>query len=259
MNKILKKTKGVTLIAMVVTIIILLILATISIALLTNIGIIEKTKEATVAYDEKEAKEKINLKITNVEMKSYAESQQMPSLQELADTFCEDKDFEYVNTKRQKNASLEKIVVGDATSIFTKLNSYPYEFEIDNNLKLASIDGVKIADSGTVNISTEQYDNILGRLNALESSIRFKQIVKVTWTNQQSEYIANTTGGTSTIDLTSYKFEKTPYAIVSGAIAMTAIVTSVTTTSVSFNHYTAWGSMLGKGFGTVEITLMEPY
>lgn len=46
MKKILKNTKGITLVALVITIIILLILAGISISALTNTGLFEKAKEA---------------------------------------------------------------------------------------------------------------------------------------------------------------------------------------------------------------------
>ena len=46
MKKILKNTKGITLVALVITIIILLILAGISISALTNTGIFQKAKEA---------------------------------------------------------------------------------------------------------------------------------------------------------------------------------------------------------------------
>lgn len=42
----MKKTKGITLIALVITIVILLILAGISISALTNQGLFEKAKEA---------------------------------------------------------------------------------------------------------------------------------------------------------------------------------------------------------------------
>ena len=46
MKKILKNKKGITLVALVVTIVILLILAGISISTLTNTGIFEKARDA---------------------------------------------------------------------------------------------------------------------------------------------------------------------------------------------------------------------
>lgn len=52
----------------------------------------------------------------------------------------ENDEIEYVfTTSQKKESSLNKIEVGEATSIFTKLKEYPYEFEIDSSLRLASI------------------------------------------------------------------------------------------------------------------------
>ncbi len=78
-------------------------------------------------------------------MNKYAEKQEMPTLQELADALCEDNEIQYV-TLESKVGNIEKITVGDKTSIYTKLIKYPYEFEINSKLQLASIDGVKIAN-----------------------------------------------------------------------------------------------------------------
>ncbi len=58
-----KKNKGITLIALVITIIILLILAGISIASLTGSGLFGRTKEAKQKTNEAEVKEKIQLVI----------------------------------------------------------------------------------------------------------------------------------------------------------------------------------------------------
>ena len=166
MKKNLRKTQGITMVAIVVTIVVLLILASISMSMILNNKIIGKAKESTTLYNQKEAEETMNFKITNAEMHNYGEKQTMPTLQEMADIFCTDDDFSYVKTETQKTASLDKIVVGDATSIFTKLKAYPYEFEIDNSLKLASINGVKVADTNTV--TRDEYNSLVSRLNALE-------------------------------------------------------------------------------------------
>ena len=54
MKKILNKEYGITLIALVITIIILLILAGISISALTNTAIFQRTKDAKAKSEEKE-------------------------------------------------------------------------------------------------------------------------------------------------------------------------------------------------------------
>lgn len=170
-----KFEKGITLIALVITIIILVIIAGVSINLLLgNKGIIEKAKYASNETTKEAAKEAMNLKITNIQISSYTENQELPNLQYLADKLCEDNDMEYVLTQSKANASLDKIDVTNLSSIYTKLKEYPYEFEINSSLQLASIDGVKIADNnnddGTVTLTQSQYDSILNRLTTLENN-----------------------------------------------------------------------------------------
>lgn len=82
-------------------------------------------------------------------MKSYAKEQRMPTLQEIANDLCEDDEIQYVVTK-SKVGVLEKIEVGTADSIYTKLNEYPYEFEINSSLQLASVDGENIIKPTTI-------------------------------------------------------------------------------------------------------------
>lgn len=53
-----KKNKGITLVALVVTIVVLLILAGISIAALTNTGIFQKAKDAKQASENAEKNKK---------------------------------------------------------------------------------------------------------------------------------------------------------------------------------------------------------
>ena len=128
--------KGITLVALVITIIVLIILAGISINLvLGENGIIKKAKEATIEYDKQEAIEKINFKIASIQISNY-EKNEKTTLQDLADALCEDEEVEYVTLETKKVASIEKIIVGNATSIFTKFKKNEYEFEIGDNLQI---------------------------------------------------------------------------------------------------------------------------
>lgn len=144
-------------IILVITIVILLILAGISIQAITNTGLFKKTEEAKEKTVKGQATEAMNLKITTIEINSYAENTKLPTLQYLADKLCEDNDMEYVLKASKKNASLNKIDVGDVTSIYTKLKEYPYEFEINSSLQLASIDGVEVSkdNNSSVKISSD--------------------------------------------------------------------------------------------------------
>ena len=158
--------KGITLIALVITIIVLLILAGVTLIFVSNQkdSVIGKSQDATNQYEKEEATEKINLKITNSQMNGYIKSQRMPTLQEIADDFCEDDEIQYVELQSQRIASIEKINVGTNKSIFTKLKEYPYEFEINSSLQLASIDGVKISNNDTITISREEYEELKNKV-----------------------------------------------------------------------------------------------
>ena len=143
------KIRGITLISLVITIIVLIILAGVTLnMLLGENGIINRTKTAKEENEKATATETMNLKITNAQISKYAEEQRMPTLKELADNFCEDDDFQYVQ-ETSKVASLTKITNNNPTAIYTKLKAYPYEFEINSSLQLASIDGVKVASVPT--------------------------------------------------------------------------------------------------------------
>mgnify|MGYP004495945735 CR=1 FL=1 len=154
----LSKNKGITLIALVITIIVLLLLVGITISSITgNNGLIRKAEQSKNETIKSKATETINLKITKIEIDSYAKNEKMPSLQYLADKLCEDEDMEYVLCESKKTGSLSKIDVSDdISSIFTKLKEYPYEFEINKSLQLASIDGIKISqDNNSIKYSSD--------------------------------------------------------------------------------------------------------
>ena len=140
-----KEKNGITLVALVITVVILIILAGIAISQLTGSGLLNKTLEAKEENDKQTATETINFKITNIQISSYAENKELPTLQYLADKLCEDDDMEYVTLASKATASLDKIDASNVSSIYTKLKDYSYEFEINSSLQLESIDGIKIA------------------------------------------------------------------------------------------------------------------
>ena len=57
----LKQSRGITLVALIITIIVLLILAMVSIRLVMNGGIIDRAEKGTKAYTEAEVQEQIKL------------------------------------------------------------------------------------------------------------------------------------------------------------------------------------------------------
>ncbi len=161
---------AVTLIALVITIIVLLVLAGVTINLvLKEDGIFSASEKGVSEYNKQEATEKLNLKITKTQMQTYADNKRMPTLQELANDLEIDTEIQYVETKSKKLASTVAIDIGDATSIFTKLKDYPYEFEINSSLQLASINGVTIGQNPP-NANTSQPTGI--RTDAFICNIR---------------------------------------------------------------------------------------
>lgn len=69
-----KTNKGITLIALIITIIILLILAMVSIRLITNEGILTKTEVAVSRYDEEQIREKIAVAYSDYKLGKYTGS-----------------------------------------------------------------------------------------------------------------------------------------------------------------------------------------
>ena len=67
----LRNNKGITLVALIITIIVLLILATVSIRLVMNGGIIDKSKSAVDKYSEEEIQEQIKLAYSEWQMGQY--------------------------------------------------------------------------------------------------------------------------------------------------------------------------------------------
>ena len=124
----------------------------------------EETRKST-------ATEIMTLKITGIEMQSYAENQSMPTLQYVADRLCEDGDMASVELKSQGQASLPHIVVGTTDSILAKLNDYPYVFEINSKLRLAAVDGEKLAEeepSGGNSSSSEEINELRQEIEAIK-------------------------------------------------------------------------------------------
>ena len=71
----------------------MLILAGITISSLTENGLLSKTTEAAQKTKKSDATEKMNLKITEIQIDAYAKNKTMPNLQYLADKLCEDNEI----------------------------------------------------------------------------------------------------------------------------------------------------------------------
>ena len=116
------KIGGITLISLVITIVLLIILASVGIYLsLRDNGILNRANDAKELTNKQTATEKINLKITTAQMNSYVEKQVMPTLKEVSEVLRNDSEIEYV-TEKSQIASVKYEVGEKPKSIYTKLN-----------------------------------------------------------------------------------------------------------------------------------------
>lgn len=161
----LKVFDGITLVALVITIVVLLILAGVSLNMLIGEnGIITKTQISKEKSNKSSAQETLQIKITNIQMNEYAENQKMPSLEKLGIELGKDKEISYVASKSKKQATRTGCEVenwNNVNIIYTKLENYKYEFGINSSLQIASVDGNPIS-TNTANtvLSTEQYNSL---------------------------------------------------------------------------------------------------
>lgn len=138
----MRKTKGITLIALIVTIFVLVIISAVSLRLITGPDkFLDLTEQAVNRYDKEEAVEKMQIKLSEIKIKYINDSLNNPTLQEAVDKLCEDEEVLYVKTGEE--ASLEKVDVTNYKTILVKLKNYPYEFEINGQLEIIRIDGAK--------------------------------------------------------------------------------------------------------------------
>ena len=181
--RIVKSKKAITLIALVITIIVIIILASIAIYLsLGNNGIFTKAKEAKEMTNKQTATDIINLKITTAQMNKYANEQRMPTLKELSEILKADGEIAYV-TETSQVASTKYEVGENPSSIYTKLYEYPYEFEINSSLQLASIDGIKIANNNNNQVIIENNylvnENCIDKENSHIDIVKYGKIVSI--------------------------------------------------------------------------------
>ena len=118
MKEKLKQTKGITLIALIITIIVLLILAMVSIRLIMNAGIIGKAQTATETYGIEEEKEQIKL--------AYA-------------------DYQMAKESGEANPTLD---VAGASEVQESDESWTITFEKTGNVYTLSADGKTITPQG---------------------------------------------------------------------------------------------------------------
>ena len=157
MKKIKENNNGITLIALVITIIILLILAGISISSLTGSGLFQKAQEATTKYTEAQIKEQIEIAIYNSRMNSNG----MIDLEELEKGLLEIKGITKDSIEKQgEDGKLPWIVTVE-----------DWKFKIDEDGEVTVIKGIsipkslKIVEGSSETITATLMSGITGTIN----------------------------------------------------------------------------------------------
>ena len=176
----MKKDRGITLIALIVTIIILIILATVSINIIwSENGIINKAKEATKSYEIAQLREELLLKIADIAMnKIQSEGRNI-----------EKEDLMYIND--------DKFLVEDTTSFPVLVTTSKYEFEIDDKFEVVFIgktSGLRVR----YELSTKDYTNqdivITIQASVAEGNIENISVPEGIIENQDGTYTATKNG-----------------------------------------------------------------
>lgn len=137
-----KRNKGITLIALVITIIILLILAAVSINLLVGEnGILNRAQTGATEYQRQAGKEKLELKVAGIDTDKLGKELRHATLAEIKAALDIDNEVE---STRLESDILYVILVG-----------YPFEYTVDRNL-IIGVNGI-IEDNGD-NTSQKAYD-----------------------------------------------------------------------------------------------------
>ena len=139
-----ENNKGITLIALIVTIIVLMILAGVTIALTTDGNILRTASNVGTEAKAKTAAEMMTIKMTGIEMKIFTEKKRSPTLAEVAEILKEDGEISYVGTNPDPEGTQEEIT-DETEKIYAALGAYPYIFEINNDLDTKIISGYSIA------------------------------------------------------------------------------------------------------------------
>ena len=150
----MEKNKGITLVALAITIIILLLLAGIAIASLgENNGIVNRVKKAREEYNISEAKEKLELAISNLRIEEEGKGENL-----------EKEDLPKINNN--------EIDVRDTTDFPVEVIYINYKFEIDSNFQIRYIGK---ANETVITYTTEP--------KSYTNQNKIKVLIKITSTN----------------------------------------------------------------------------
>ena len=192
----MKNNKAITLIALVITIVVLIILAGVAINLtLGENGVFRKATTAQQQYQIAAAKEIIDLKIAELQTEKNGNA----TLEELVEYLKEDTNINYTISLTEVTASVSSdIIVGDANEIYVVYKIY--QFRIDKKLETTFVSIVGSVD----NIQTGDLPE-----NTPTTSVGTEVKLPDSWATETMRYVSTTDGK----DVTSTTKVSTVYAV----------------------------------------------
>lgn len=244
----LKEKHGITLIALVITIIILLILAGILIAALTGEnGLITKAKEATAEYKKAQSKEELQLKISEMQLKITSEESREATLKDFNDLIEKDEELTFITASYDTTSTemvqgeIKLIKVLYKNNIFT-VNSALEIIDIEENDNIAKVD---------LNYEIKEKEEINGKVT-WKILLKFQSNEKITKV-QYGEQILKSDVGIEEIAIDFDAENKVEYVfkvttITGKEVEKTLIIDKEILTGIKLNK-----SKVYLGFGKEEI------
>ena len=153
----LKGKSGITLIALIVTIIVLLILAGVAISALTGSGLFEKAEEAKETQIQAQAEEEISLAIAEVQLRKQGEA----TLEDLVEELKNKEDVYSVYETSKKTASLlqgsiEGSAVNELEAIYIiNVSKYDgHEVKVTGNMQVVTTTGTSVGKTEVPEVFT---------------------------------------------------------------------------------------------------------
>ena len=152
---------AITLIALVITIIVLLILAGVTLNMVIGEnGILGKANISKEETNKSTATEKLKLKILEYKAE-VSDKKEKETLKGFKDFCGQDSEIEYVKLYVEENGKLVDANENIPTKAKVKLKGYTYEFIIDDKLKIVSVDGKSNASEDSKSDETTKIDKAI--------------------------------------------------------------------------------------------------
>ena len=188
----LKNNKGITLVALIITIIVLLILAMVSIRLVMNGGIIDKSKSAVDKYSEEEIGEQLKLAYSEYQMSQYTGTP-IDIQAKLREIYGNDVTATLANGKLTATIKGKKYDYDIATGISEQFND-PFDYGAKTKADAAPGNEISITDG-----TKTEYFTVISNTNGT-----ILAMPKYNITLTEDHPVQSSSAGTTTFSSSSY-------------------------------------------------------